>query len=90
MLIIIYIYIYIKTLNTLSKFALFNGSIGSIGGGTYMAYNGQKYEDTIPDKIIGCSLGALLGMTIGFPAGVILIITSPIIVPVLVYNKYYD
>ena len=77
-----------KIVNTVSRFALINGTAGSLVCGTYMAYNGQKYEDTISDKIIGSSLGAFVGIIIGFPAGVILTITSPISVPVILYNKY--
>lgn len=78
----------LKTLNTLNKFVLINGCVSSIACGTKIAYELQKDEDTYSNKIIGCSFGALVGITMGFPAGVILTVTSPIVVPVLVYNKF--
>lgn len=77
-----------KIVNKLSQFSLINGVACSLVGGTYLGYKGQKYEDTISDKIVGCSFGAIVGIIIGFPVGVILTITSPISVPVILYNKY--
>lgn len=77
-----------KTFNTLNKFALINGGIGSVVCGTKMAYEFQKDETTNSGKIISGSLGATIGSLCGFTAGVILTYTSPITVPILVYDKY--
>jgi len=76
-----------KLLKVLGGVTLISGGVGGLVNAVNCSYEEQKYNEGIK-KISGAIIGASYGFPMGVAAGVTGIFTSPVWVPVLLYDKF--
>lgn len=66
-----------------------SGVIVSSISGLYLGYHAQKDCSSVSCKILSTSFGFIFGAALGYPIGFVGTLTSPITLPIIIYD-YYD